>query len=374
MKQKCLYIVSIAFSIATVFLLGGCSADDSTHEPVEVPMREIHFMLGSHYYTDATPDASRRALPEGYVVYDNLSPQIPADEAGMRCFLTKDGETKFNGTLTYKSGTWVSKIPADDGTYYIYGLMPNSAAGKVKLTPLSGSDFKNGAVMEIDKLNAVTTSDVCAIVGVKAAESKVGIENSGIELGKFSYNAENGTFIYLLIDHLYAALQLKMNISSEYKALRTIKLTKLTLKSKSVTKTYKVTATMTPNETNTSPLGITYNATTEDGKEIELYNGKGKGESGQDIEQELEVDDYLQFLACTLPLSTNTQFEMETTYNVYDRKGNLIRKDCTAKNVLNLPTGGLTRGQKYTFNLTVNPTYLYVLSDPDLDNPTITVN
>jgi hypothetical protein len=65
---------------------------------------------------------------------------------------------------------------------------------------------------------------------------------------------------------------------------------------------------------------------------------------------------------------------METTYNVYDRKGNLIRKDCKAKNVLNLPTGGLTRGQKYTFNLTVNPTYLYVLSDPDLDNPTITVN
>jgi hypothetical protein len=27
-----------------------------------------------------------------------------------------------------------------------------------------------------------------------------------------------------------------------------------------------------------------------------------------------------------------------------------------------------------TLLLTVNPTYLYVLSDPDLDNPTITVN
>lgn len=374
MKQKCLYIVSIAFSIATVFLLGGCSVDDSTQEPVEAPMRELHFMLGSHYYTDVTSDASRRALPDGYVVYDDLSPQIPADEAGMRCFLTREGETKFNGTITYKSGTWVSKIPADEGTYYIYGLMPSSEAGKVKLTPLSSNDFKYGAVMEIDKLNAVTSSDVCAIVGVKAAASKVGIEDSGIELGKFSYNAENGTFIYLLIDHLYAALQLKMNINSEYKALRTIKLTKFTLKSSSATKTYKITATMTPNETNASPLGITYDPTTEDGKEIELYNGKGKGENGQDIEKELEVDKYLQFLACTVPLSTNTQFEMETTYNVYDRKGNLIRKDCTAKNVLNLPTGGLTRGQKYTFNLTVNPTYLYVLSDPDLDNPTITVN
>ena len=337
-------------------------------------MREIHFMLGSHNYTDITSDASRRALPEGYVVYDNLSPQIPADEAGIKCFLTRANETIFNGTLTYKSGAWTSKIPADEGTYYVYGMMPNSEASKVTLTPLSGPDFANGAKMEIDKLNAVTASDVCAIVGVKGAASKVGIENSGIELGKFSFNADDGTFIYLLIDHLYAALQLNMNISSEYNALRTIKLTKLTLKSNSVTKTYKVTATMTPNETNTSPLAVTYAATTEDGKEIELYNGKGKGENGQDIEKELEVDKYIQFLACTVPLSTNTQFEMETTYNVYDRKGNLIRKNCTAKNVLNLPTGGLARGQKYTFNLTVNPTYLYVLSDPDLDNPTVVVN
>ena len=371
MKHKCLHIINIAFGIATVLFLGGCSSDDSTQEPVEVPMREIHFMLGSHNYTDITSDVSRRALPEGYVVYDNLSPQIPADEAGIKCFLTRANETIFNGTLTYKSGAWTSKIPADEGVYYVYGMMPNSEASKVTLTPLSGDDFANGAVMEIDKLNAVTASDVCAIVGVKGAASKVGIENSGIELGKFSFNADDGTFIYLLIDHLYAALQLNMNINSEYNALRTIKLTKLTLKSNSVTKTYKVTATMTPNE---SPLTVSYGATTEDGKEIELYNGKGKGENGEDIEKELEVDKYIQFLACTVPLSANTQFEMETTYNVYDRKGNLIRKDCTAENVLNLPTGGLTRGQKYTFNLTVNPTYLYVLSDPDLDNPTVVVN
>ena len=372
MKQKCLHIINIAFGIATVLFLGGCSSDDSTHEPVETPMRELHFMLGSYNYQDVTPETSRRALPEGYVLYSELTPKIPLDGASLRCFMTKDTEVKFNGNVTYNSGSWISKIPLDDGQYYVYGLMPGSEAGKAKLTPLSGSDFKNGAVMEIDKLNAVTASDVCAIVGVKGAASKVGIENSGIELGKFSFNADDGTFIYLLIDHLYAALQLNMNISPEYNALRTIKLTKLTLKSNSVTKTYKVTATMTPSETNT--LGVTYDDTTQDGKEIELYNGKGKGENSQDIEQELEVDDYLQFLACTLPLSTNTEFEMETTYNVYDRKGNLIRKGCTAKNALKLPTGGLTRGQKYTFNLTVNPTYLYVLSDPDLDNPTITVN
>ena len=372
MKHKCLHIIKIAFGIATVLFLGGCSSDDSTHEPLETPMRELHFMLGSYNYQDVTPETSRRALPEGYVLYSELTPKIPLDGASLRCFMTKDTEVKFNGNVTYNSGAWVSKIPLDEGTYYVYGLMPGSEAGKVKLTPIT-SNFANGATMEIQGLNPVTSSDVCTIVGVKGSTTAAGFANVDIKQGAFAYDAQNdGTFIYLLIDHLYAALQLNMNISPEYNALRTIKLTKLTLKSNSVTKTYKVTATMTPSETNT--LGVTYDDTTQDGKEIELYNGKGKGENSQDIEQELEVDDYLQFLACTLPLSTNTQFEMETTYNVYDRKGNLIRKNCTAKNVLNLPTGGLTRGQKYTFNLTVNPTYLYVLSDPDLDNPTITVN
>lgn len=366
MKQKCLHIINIAFGIATVLFLGGCSSDDSTHEPVETPMRELHFMLGSYNYQDVTPETSHRALPEGYVLYSELTPKIPLDGASLRCFMTKDTEVKFNGNVTYNSGSWVSKIPLDDGQYYVYGLMPGSEAGKVKLTP-KFSDFTNGATMEIQGLNPVTNSDVCTIVGVKGSTTAAGFANVDIKQGAFAYDAQNdGTFIYLLIDHLYAALQLNMNISPEYNALRTIKLTKLTLKSNSVTKTVNMTVELTPNTTNTLPFTTpTLSQTSTDGKTVEIYNGE---------EQTLEEATDLMFLACTAPISTNTQFEMETTYNVYDRKGNLIRKDCTAKNVLNLPTGGLTRGQKYTFNLTVNPTYLYVLSDPDLDNPTITVN
>ena len=63
---------------------------------------------------------------------------------------------------------------------------------------------------------------------------------------------------------------------------------------------------------------------------------------------------------------------MVTTYDVYDRKGNLIRENSEATN--KLPNLAAVRGQKVQVNLTVNPTYLYVLSDPDLDNPTITID
>lgn len=365
MKKKCLYIINIAFAIATVLFQGGCSSDDSTHEPVETPMRELHFMLGSNHYQDVAPETNRRALPEGYVPYSELTPQIPLDGASLRCFMTKDSEVKFNGNVSYNAGSWISKIPLDEGKYYVYGLMPGSEAGKVTMTPKS-SDFANGATMLIQGLNPVTSSDVCTIVGVKGSTTATGFANVDIKQGVFDYDAQNdGTYIYLLIDHLYAALQLNMKISSEYNALRTIKLTELTLKSKSVTKTVNMTVDLTPNTTNSLPFTApALSQTTTDAKTVEIYKGE---------EQTLEETGNLQFLACTAPISTNTQFMMNTTYNVYDRKGNLIRKDCKAKNVLQLPAG-LTRGQKYTFNLTVNPTYLYVLSDPDLDNPTITVN
>ena len=368
MKEKCLHIISITLGTVLALLYGGCTSD-STNEPVEASLRELHFMLGAHNYADITPQNTHRALPNGYVIYDEFLPKIPFDEATLRCYMTQGQEVKFQGNLTYKTDTWVSKIPLDNGVYYVYGLMPGTEAGKVKLTPLS-DNFENGAVMTVNGLNALVTSDVCTIVGVRGAASKVGIAEVGIELGKFGYDAQNdGSYIYMLIDHLYAAIQLNVNINSNYNTLRTIKLTKLTLRSK-MANTVNVTTTLTPNTTNTSPLTATPPTVTiaveGEGAEVEIYNGE---------EQELmEDNDYLTFLACTAPIATNTQFVMKTTYNVYDRKGNLIRKDCTAENVLNLPIGGLTRGQKYTFNLTVNPTYLYVLSDPDLDNPTVTIN
>ena len=67
---------------------------------------------------------------------------------------------------------------------------------------------------------------------------------------------------------------------------------------------------------------------------------------------------------------------MRSTYDVYDKQGNITRSNCTADNVLDVPKLFIPelivqRGKMYTVNLTVQPSYLYVLSDPDLDNPTI---
>ena len=77
---------------------------------------------------------------------------------------------------------------------------------------------------------------------------------------------------------------------------------------------------------------------------------------------------------------------LRTTYDVYDNnpseghpEGNLIRQKCVAENKI-IPqqlftnVSSLARGYMYTINLTIEPTYLYMLSEPDLDNPAVVIS
>jgi hypothetical protein len=76
-------------------------------------------------------------------------------------------------------------------------------------------------------------------------------------------------------------------------------------------------------------------------------------------------------VGCFAP-NTCKNFTLRTTFDVYDKEGNLTRKGAVAENKISLAAVDLAAGEVYTVNLTIRPTYLYVLSDPDLENPTIT--
>ena len=69
-----------------------------------------------------------------------------------------------------------------------------------------------------------------------------------------------------------------------------------------------------------------------------------------------------------LPQSGCGSMTLHTVYDIYDRKDNLVRADCVSDNVLELSPA---YGNAYTLKLMVKPTYLYVLSDGDLDSPDI---
>ena len=129
MKIKYRHIIDILISMAFVLLLTGCSSDSEQNSR---PMRDMNLVLGAQNYTDATDATTRGSLPDNYVLYDNMTPRVPMDFAMIRAFMTHDINIDFQGDFTYRKVddkyVWNSKVPLDEGTYYVYGFMPSRPA------------------------------------------------------------------------------------------------------------------------------------------------------------------------------------------------------------------------------------------------------
>ena len=127
--------------------------------------------------------------------------------------------------------------------------------------------------------------------------------------------------------------------------------------------------TLTANDGSTSPItNITYTPTGDKVSNTDVFTSK--------YGEELNTG-YQSFKSHFMPQGI-TRLILTCKYDVYDKKGNLVRQDCVAQNVLRLRAlfDGFTEvftGTRYNVYLTIKPTYLYVLSDPDLDNPTMVV-
>ena len=397
MEHRHIHILGITLGMTLVLLLTGCSQDSPQQTQEERPMRNLKMILGGQTYSDVSESPSRRALPPGYSVYDELNPQMALEDIRIRVFVTQDGDSypKYQGDFlcdkTTPPYTWSSpKVPVDVGTYYIYGFMPSTEISKAGLAPKTTANlYSQGAQMTLNDLPAVILYDPCVIVGVKGKENNTTpiTDLTDLQPGLFAYNAEaDGQYLYVLLDHLYACFDFRMDIDEEYNKLRTIKVTKVELKpADGQFKSVNVTATITPNTTSASPLSIAYDGTigTTSGYTT-LYVNETTPWTLKDFkETEYET---LNFIAFVAPTANNKQFILQTTYNVYDKEGNLIRKDCMVPNLIKLPDvvkasrevaadrERILAGEKYIFKLTVNPGYIYVLSDPDLDNPSIKVN
>lgn len=344
--------------IATAMLLSACSSDnteaqtDTTgNEPVG---KEVQLMSYASPFTDK--ELARRAVPAGFTAY---TPD-KATNMGVYMLLSENPTTDWASPeerrITYNPNTnkWNAYFEVTAGkTYTVYGYMP-------KIGDMASSLAKStadAATLTITGIKPVTTDDICIITGVKETDE-------GLKEGQFSWNTPttgNQTFyINILMDHLYAAAQFRLKIDAEYAALRTIKLKTMTLRTDygSVI----ATITLTHNTTGVSPVSSVAYTASGSSDAVVIFNS--------DAGEALKTTESLDINACFAPTLSNN-LTLVTTYDVYDSKDNLIRQNCTATN--KLPNLDATRGQKVQVNMTVNPTYLYVLSEPDLDNPTITI-
>ena len=401
MKSEKTIVRGLVVLMSLMWLIGltvSCSNDEETANgqteapevPVgDAPVAEVRSFVT--FFDEYIAQTRAWSPPSGFAAYENGDQPI-----GIA--FTNDGEDPIIGTFYKSGGKWhfnvadPSKSVEDitGGTYYLYGYIPNIDIKNLSVTDLEGNKakFSEGAKVVLTNMPNALGKDLCVVIGAK--EGQDADHDKGLRQGDFSYRATaieknsgepDGNYVFLLFDHLYAALSIYMKVDADYANLRTIKLKRLelsTMKGESAT-SQKTTITIDLKATedgSVSPIqSITY--TPQGGSA-----GSGHEFWSSAAGEELETDyNSAPFTGYFMPDDITT-LVLTSEYDVYDKETpepNLIRKGCKATNTLVLRDlmgpyfSGTERGYKYTLRMTIQPTYLYVLSDPDLDNPTVTV-
>ncbi len=292
---------------------------------------------------------------------------------------SSSGYVTYSGKNNENKDIWNSGVYVDVGnTYYIYGFMPSDVVKESVITPTWSGNTVTGATMELKGVNALSVKDLCVIIGIGDGDNPANVVR-----GKFSYLAETeedpveGTRIKgisLLMDHLYAAANFKIMIDPNYNKLRTIKLKSMKFVCNSLTMYNKANVSIKLNNGQTNPISTitTIQNTGQNADTSPAEQTFFEDADGMELKENESIIDVTGYFLPAYASSPST-LSVVSTYDVYDKQGNKIRENCEATNSLASMLNGIQRGQKRPIELTVNPTYLYVLSEPDLDNPTITI-
>ena len=339
-KKEVICILLMAMSM----LLNACSSDESGAQTVttgEEPVgKQVQLMTYAPYFTEK--EAPRRA-PSGFTAY------TPDKVTDIGIYMLESTTAPYTENYIRYATKWYAHFDVDaNKTYTVYGYMPKITGMSSSLSSVTS----DGATLTINGIKPVTADDICIITGVKETDT-------GLKEGQFHWsmaNANDNFYMYLLMDHLYASVKFSLKVSEEYAQLRTIKLKTMTLKTDKASVSAQVV--LKHNMEGNSPItgDVTYTPT--DGSCSEEIFNNADGEA-------LSSATPLNIIACFAPTLSNN-LTLFSTYDVYDSKGNLIRANCKATN--KIPNLEASRGQRVQLNMKVDPTYLYVMSDKDLDN------
>ena len=346
-------------------VLVACS-DDS--DRVESETDTLQLVPYTHGRTEVSPSATRTVeTPLGYSDY------FGPNSIGVFT-TTTDNEAPAIRTFSCVNGQWNSQVSVTNSkTYYIYGYMPVNDNINCEISQISGKEYSEGAVLTFTNLPPVLAEDFSVVSGVlQVSSSNPNVATGRLVSGNFKYEgkASGSNYVCLMLDHLYSAVQFKFLVNPTYNQLRTIKLKTVEMMTDDQL-TYPLTVTMKYQDDYVVSWGT---GTTLSNDYISLYTNDDGETLSTSVENATLVNGYFA------PMSdVASKLKLRCTYDVYDKDvttehpdGNLVRENCTAIN--KLPSLELSLKKRTVLTLTVNPTYLYVLSDPDLDNPTIEVN
>ena len=296
---------------------------------------------------------------------------------------TDETVTGYFSPSTAAAGGWRSTLKAEaNKSYYVYTHTALPGAPSINFN-FSIQNNEDVASLSFSGLNVISNTD--PLVGTASAGAFIaaGATNQYPELTEGSYsigtvqNPQNNqsTKVFLALKHLYAKATLRFKVDATYNELRTIKVKQVTVSTTAGgtlpgTHRYNFKNGELKTDENTQVSTATQST-------VDILRGASSTVTFDDEEKTavtLQADDYhefgwLTFLPATY-LGGNPNLSITVTYDVYDKSDPavLLRENQTAtnSNILRNMTSGGVAGYNYQINVTVNPTYLIVLSDTDV--------
>lgn len=386
--QTATYYLGLLLCLMSGLLLEACSSDSASDSRPDNSSSERTVRLSAgarQYHVDDAELASAPGLTRTVTYPEPTSewtPITPSDN--MLVFVTKEKDSPTASDVLSRifystTSGWQSNITitdaGPDNNYLIYGFMPIDAEN-VNIS--SATNYKAGATMTIKGLKVLTQTDPCVIVGVGKQETST--SDVTLKWGTFDFTFKEGTsdvidYMSILLDHIYSRYHFKVKIDADYAQLRTIKITKMTLEALSddgtqTVGTVNATVNIQTNTTNTNPISsVTYSRNTGT-RSVTFF---------ENTTTPLSLTTSYQDAGFCLAPGDQRWFRLTTVYEVYNRDNKHIRTN-TATNTFdtaNFKDKKITNtapGLEHTIQIIVNPTYFYVLSDSDLDNPPFDIN
>ena len=357
-KKTCRWLCSCLVA-GGLLLLSGCSGGSSGDDVP--PSEQSYLQLGAVTRTNGAIKIPNDANPASSIQLF-LATLTPTNE-------NPNLYTMVERTYAYSNGQWSSNTPfivKEETPYYLYGYMSSSSSISATQSAPDG-DYSKGIDLLFTGLPAITSEDICVLVGVQRVEA-LSSETPTVTEGQYGFRTgiKGKNYLNLLMAHLYAKMKVSFKIDPAYAELRSIRLKTITLTSK-----YADGASVT----------------------VSLRSGQGIGSpTFQSINEEqvhsvilLDTEKILDKSFVSTPLTLDIpaycrpkglegtyHLTLTTTYDVYDTKNQNLGER-TSENKIQFQAAELRPGIEKVMVLTVKPTYLYVLSEYDADNPTITL-
>lgn len=343
--------------VGGLLLLSGCSGGSSGDDVP--PSEQSYLQLGAVTRTAGAfeiPDANNPATN----IQLFLATQAPTNE-------DPNHYTLVEKMYSYSTDHWSSLTPflvKENTQYYLYGYMPASLSATQSAPE---GDYSKGINLTLSNLPAITTDDICVLVGVQRVGAN-STSSPSVTEGQYGFitGIKGQNYLNLLMAHLYAKMKVSFKIDPAYAELRSIRLKNITLTSKYADGASSVTVSLRSGQGIGSPT---------------FQSGSGEQVHSVillDTEKILDKNFVSTPLTLDIPaycrpmgLEGTYHLTLTTTYDVYDTKQNLGER--TSENKIDFNMAEVRPGQEKDIVLTVKPTYLYILSEYDADNPTITL-